>query len=149
MTKEQSLTDLAAEIRADHRRELAQLITPGDPLASSFLRSVLYCLATKDGHPAPALLGELGVWICAFTDQVLLDTYRAATGAPWLTSARYVGNELTRLAVTQPVPTGVLINPSPCRGVGAGQSLPLPPETLARLRDGASPADVTGSCSLR
>ena len=98
-----------------------------------FLRSSLHCPTGPHGQQLPAKLGTKGNWLCVFTGQDLFDLYREAVGATSLTSTVLIGQELVLLARSYPEPTGVLINPSPQRGIGAETSFPVPPETIATL----------------
>ncbi|MDT7726711.1 MAG: hypothetical protein QOI21_3287 [Actinomycetota bacterium] len=108
------------------------LRTPVEEPIRRFLIAPVYGPVTELGTMLPARLGKHGTWLCVFTDEHLLDEYRGAAKTNWRTARKH-GREVVLEAADGPVPTGVLVNPSPRRGTGIDASLPLPPELIARV----------------
>ncbi|EME58731.1 hypothetical protein [Amycolatopsis decaplanina] len=109
------------------------LRTPMAPVLKMFLDGPVHGPADGDGVPLAAKLGARGEWLCVFTGEGLLATYRESTGARWTRTGRWTGRDVVRTAAGRIFPTGILIDPSPAMGAGADATLPLPPEEIARL----------------
>nr|WP_233598972.1 MULTISPECIES: SseB family protein [unclassified Amycolatopsis] len=132
---------LAANIRPDVPEPVADglsaairgLRTPMDPVLKMFLDGPVHGPADGDGVPLAAKLGARGEWLCVFTGEELLATYRESTGASWARTGRWTGRDVVRTAAGRIFPTGILIDPSPSIGAGAEATLPLPPDEIARL----------------
>ncbi|WP_233621381.1 hypothetical protein [Amycolatopsis sp. WAC 04182] len=132
---------LAANIRPDAPRPAAgglstairRLRAPMEPVLKMFLDGPVHGPADGAGVPLAAKLDNRGEWLCVFTGEGLLAAYRESTGAGWPRIGRWTGRDVVRTAAGRIFPTGILIDPSPVLGAGAGATLPLPPGEIARL----------------
>ncbi|WP_020669664.1 hypothetical protein [Amycolatopsis nigrescens] len=87
-----------------------------------------------------------GHWLCVFTSPGLLHDYRRRTGAAWLDEHwSKTGAELVREVHRVRLPVGILVNPSPRRGDETAESLPIPPELVARLAQSHRPETPIGN----
>lgn len=104
-----------------------------DEIAHVFLEDPWWAPADESGVPEVVPLGRLGCWLCVFPDEAALNGYRRVTGTPWRFAVQLSGREFAKCACAQPVPTGVVVNPSRTRGRGAEAAFSLPHSVLSGL----------------